>query len=350
MSVVVITGASAGVGRACVREFARRGYDVGLLARDQDRLDAAVGEVREAGRRGLAIVTDVAVAEAVESAASRIESELGPIDVWVNNAMVSVLGPVRTLDASEFRRVTDVTYLGVVHGTLSALRRMTARDRGTIVQVGSALAYRSIPLQAPYCAAKAASRGFTDSVRTELRHDRSNVRITAVNLPAINTPQFAWLRSRMTRAAQPVPPIYEPELAARAIAWAAEHAPRELDVGWPTVLARLGQGLLPGLMDRYMARSAWNAQQTDDPEAHGRPDNLDRTVRVRVGARGTFTGQAGDSSVQLWAATHPGVIGAALLAITTAAAIASLLRGGGGGRSSPSGFTSMTLNRPWNRD
>jgi len=325
VSVVAITGASAGVGRACVREFARRGYDVALLARDPDRLEAAAAEVVEAGRRALAIPTDVADADAVEQAAARIEAELGPIDVWVNNAMVSVLGPVRSLDAAEFQRVTEVTYLGVVHGTLSALRRMTARDRGTIVQVGSALAYRSIPLQAPYCAAKAAARGFTDSVRAELRHDKSHVRITQVNLPAINTPQFAWLRSRMPRAAQPVPPIYEPEVAARAIAWAAEHAPRDLDVGWPTVLSRLGQAIAPGLMDRYVARSAWPGQQTEDPEVRGRPDNLERPVRARVGARGTFSGQATSASLQLWAATHRGLVAAGLLAVTSLAAIGGRL-------------------------
>jgi short-subunit dehydrogenase len=350
MSLVVITGASAGVGRACAGAFAKRGYDVGLLARDEDRLDAAATEVRGAGRRALAIPTDVADAEAVEAAAARVEAELGPIDVWVNNAMVSVLGPVLALDPAEFRRVTEVTYLGVVHGTLSALRRMTARDRGTIVQVGSALAYRSIPLQAPYCAAKAAARGFTDSVRAELRHDRSHVRITQVNLPAINTPQFVWLRSRMPRAAQPVPPIYEPELAAQAITWAAEHAPRDLDMGWPTVLARVGQAIAPGLMDRYVAGSAWKGQQTDDPEAPERPDNLDQTVRLRVGARGTFSGQAGDSSLQLWAATHRGLVAAGLLAATSVAAIASLLRGGDRGLRSPRQSSRGRLGSPWRLD
>jgi len=327
MSVVVITGASAGVGRASVREFARRGYDVGLLARDPDRLDAAAAEVREAGRRAVAVPTDVSDADAVEAAAAAVEAELGPIDVWVNDAMVSVLGPVLTLEPKEFRRVAEVTYLGVVHGTLSALRRMTPRDRGTIVQVGSALAYRSIPLQAPYCAAKAAARGFTDSVRAELRHDRSHVRITVVNLPAINTPQFAWLRSRMPRAAQPVPPIYEPEIAAEAIAWAAEHAPRELDVGWPTVLSRLGQGLVPGFMDRYVAGAAWKGQQTEDAEPSGRPDNLDRPIRARVGARGTFSGQAGERSVQLWAATHRGTVATAVVAL--AGVLAAIARRAG---------------------
>jgi NADP-dependent 3-hydroxy acid dehydrogenase YdfG len=314
MKIAVITGASAGIGRACARELAGRGYDLGLLARDPDRLEAAHAEVEALGRRAVAIPTDVADADAVEAAAARIEAELGPIDVWINNAMVSVLGPALAIEPAEFRRVTEVTYLGVVHGTLSALRRMTARDRGTIVQVGSALAYRSIPLQAPYCAAKAAARGFTDSIRAELRHDRSHVRITQVNLPAVNTPQFAWIRSRMSRAAQPVPPIYEPEIAAKAIAWAAEHAPRDLDVGWPTVFGRIAQGLAPGLMDRYVARSAWQGQQTDDPDPDGRPDNLERSVRARVGAHGTFDGQAGRSSPLLWAMTHRAAVLGAILA------------------------------------
>lgn len=314
MTVAVITGASAGVGRACAREMARRGFDIGLLARDEVRLEATRAEVEALGRRALVIPTDVADPAAVEAAAARVERELGPIDVWINNAMVSVLGPVLDLEPAEFRRVTEVTYLGVVHGTISALRWMTPRDRGTIVQVGSALAYRSIPLQAPYCAAKAAGRAFTDSVRTELLHARSHVRISQVNLPAVNTPQFAWIRSRMPRAAQPVPPIYEPELAAEAIAWAAEHAPRDLDVGWPTVFGRIAQGLVPGLMDRYVARSAWSGQQTDDPEVRTRPDNLERTVRARVGAHGTFDGQASRSSPLLWAMTHRLAVAGSLLA------------------------------------
>jgi len=322
MTVAVVTGASAGIGRATARELARRGHDVGLLARDEGRLEAAREEVEALGRRAVAIPTDVADAGAVEAAAARVEAELGPIDVWVNNAMVSVLGPALAIEPAEFRRVTEVTYLGVVHGTQSALRRMVARDRGTIVQVGSALAYRSIPLQAAYCAAKAAGRAFTDSIRAELLHDGSHVRVTQVNLPAVNTPQFAWIRSRMARAAQPVPPIYEPELAAEAIAWAAAHAPRDLDVGWPTVFGRLAQGVAPGLMDRYVARSAWAGQQTDDPEAEGRPDNLERSVRGRVGAHGTFDGQASRSSPLLWAMTHRAAVLASLLASSVGLAAA----------------------------
>jgi NADP-dependent 3-hydroxy acid dehydrogenase YdfG len=325
MSVVVITGASAGVGRACVRAFAAAGYDVGLLARDPDRLAAAAAEVAAAGRRALTLPVDVADPAAVELAARRVEEELGPIDVWVNNAMVSILGPVLELAPAEIRRVTEVTYLGVVHGTLAALRLMAARDRGTIVQVGSALAYRSIPLQAAYCGAKAAARGFTDSVRAELRHDGRAVRITVVNLPAVNTPQFAWLRNHLPRTAQPVPPIYQPEVAARAIVWAAAHAPRELDVGWPTVFGRLAQGLAPGLMDRYVARTAWSAQQTDDLDADDRPDNLDQAVRANVGAHGTFDAEASSHSPLLWLAVHPLLVTGSVLAAAVAG-LAGLIR------------------------
>lgn len=256
MSVAVITGAGAGIGRATARGFAKRGYDLGLISRDQARLEAAADEVRAEGRRALVLPLDVADSDAVEAAAERVERELGPIDVWVNDAMTSVFAPIDQLQPDEIHRVTDVTYHGTVHGTLAALRRMRFRDRGVIVQVGSGLAYRSIPLQAPYCGAKAAVRGFTDTLRTELIHDGSHVRVTMVHLPAVNTPQFAWVRSRLPRAAQPLPPIYQPEVAARAIVWASEHPRRELFVGWPTKLALLGQKLAPGLMDRYLARSA----------------------------------------------------------------------------------------------
>jgi NAD(P)-dependent dehydrogenase (short-subunit alcohol dehydrogenase family) len=310
MSVVAVTGASAGVGRACVRAFARRGDDVALLARDEDRLAAAAEEVRVLGGRALVLPIDVADATAVEAAAERIEAELGTIDVWVNDAMTSVFAPLESLTAEETRRVTEVTYLGTVHGTMAALRRMRPRDRGVIVQVGSALAYRSIPLQAAYCGAKSAVRGFTDSVRCELLHDGSNVRIAMVHLPAINTPQFAWVRSRLPRAAQPVPPIYQPEVAARAIVFAAEHPRRELLVGWSTHLALLGQRFVPGLMDRHLADAAWAGQQTDDPERPGRPDDLDDPVRVDVGAHGTFDARASDRSPLLWADMHRGSLAA----------------------------------------
>ena len=245
MSTVVVTGASAGVGRATARAFARQGAPVALLARDRDGLEAAAKDVEADGGTALVLPLDVADADAVDRAADAIEAEFGPIDIWVNNAMVSVFSPVHELAAEEVRRVTEVTYLGTVHGTLSALRRMHPRDRGTIVQVSSALAHRSIPLQAPYCGAKHAIEGFTDSLRCELLHDRSGVRVTSVQLPALNTPQFEWVRTRLPGHPQPVPPIYQPEVAADAIVWAAEHAPRTLKVGMSTVLAIYANRVAP---------------------------------------------------------------------------------------------------------
>jgi short-subunit dehydrogenase len=304
-TVVVVTGASAGVGRAVVRALGSRGASVGLLARGADGLEGARREVESAGGRALALIADVADASAVEEAASRIETELGPIDVWINNAMTSVYSPVHQMTADEYRRVTEVTYLGAVHGTISALRRMRQRDAGVIVQVGSALAYRSIPLQSAYCAAKHALRGFTESLRTELIHEQSGVGVTIVHLPALNTPQFGWVRSRLPRKAQPVPPIFQPEVAAAAIVWASEHVPRELDVGAPTVLAILGEKLAPGLMDRYLASAAWNGQMYDGPRDPDQPDNLLQPLPGDRGARGAFDARARDWSTQLWLATHP---------------------------------------------
>jgi short-subunit dehydrogenase len=318
MRVAVITGAGAGIGRATARAFAQRGYDLGLISRDADRLEAAADEVRAEGHRALVLPLDVADADAVEAAAERVEGELGPIDVWVNDAMTSVFAPIDQLQPDEIHRVTDVTYHGTVHGTLAALRRMRLRDRGVIVQVGSGLAYRSIPLQAPYCGAKAAVRAFTDSLRSELIHDGSNVRVTMVHLPAVNTPQFAWVRSRLPKAAQPLPPIYQPEVAARAIVWAAEHPRRELFVGWPTKVAVLGQKLAPELMDRYLARSAWEGQLTDDPARAGRPDSLDEPVAVDVGAHGTFDASASSDSPLLWADMHRGVLAGAAFGMAAA--------------------------------
>src|SRR5256884_1454009 len=250
--VIVITGASAGVGRATVRAFARQRADVGLLARGVDGLEGARREVEAAGGRALAIPTDVADADQVEAAAERVERELGPIDVWVNNAMVSVFSPVKELPADEVKRVTEVTCLGVVYGALAALRRMLPRDRGTIVQVGSALAYRGIPLQAAYCGAKHAIQGFTESLRCELLHDDSHVHVTMVQLPAMNTPQFDWVKNRLPHEPQPVPPIYAPEIAADAIVWAAHHRRRELSVGGPTAAAIWGNKIASGLLDRYL--------------------------------------------------------------------------------------------------
>ena len=327
MSVVVITGAGAGIGRATARAFAARGYDVALIARDSDRLEAAAGEIRDMGRRALVLPLDVADAQATEAAAEQIEAELGPIDIWVNDAATSVYGPIDQLPPEELHRVTDVTYHGTAHGTMAALRRMRPRDRGVIVQVGSGLAYRSIPLQAAYCAAKAAVRGFTDALRTELLHDKSNVKVTMVHLPAVNTPQFTWVRSRLPRAAQPLPPIYQPEVAAKAIVWAAEHPRRELLVGWPVVLGVLGQRIAPGLMDRYVANRAWVGQQSEDPEHAGRPDSLESPVAVDVGAHGTFDHAASPDSPLLWAEMHRGAVAGAALGIgALAVGLTRLLR------------------------
>jgi len=302
--VVVISGASAGVGRAAAREFARSGADVALLARNADALENARTEVESYGRRALAIPVDVADAEAVERAAFVVESQLGPIDVWVNNAMVTVFSPVALLQPDEVRRVTEVTYLGTVNGTLSALRRMLARDRGIIVQVGSALAYRSIPLQAPYCGAKAAIRGFTDSLRTELLHSGSHVRVTMVQMPALNTPQFDWCRAHVARKPQPVPPIFEPEVAARAIVWASRHKRREVFVGASTVAAIWGNRIAAPLLDRYLSRSAWDAQLADEQIEPDRRDNLWHTVPGDHGAHGRFRDRASNDSRELWLTTH----------------------------------------------
>ena len=291
-ATVVVTGASAGVGRATVRAFAVRGASVALVARGRDGLDAAAAEVEAHGGRALVLPADVSDPAAVDQAASAAEAELGPIDVWVNNAMVSVFSPVHELSAEEVRRVTEVTYLGCAHGTLAALRRMRPRDRGTIVQVGSALAYRAIPLQAAYCGAKHAIEGFTQSLRCELRHERSGVRVTMVQLPALNTPQFDWVRSRLPRRPQPVPPIYQPEVAAEAIVWAARHAPRELKVAMSTVLAIYADRIGPGLLDRYVSRTGYDSQQTDEPTDPDRADNLWQSVPGDHGARGRFDARA----------------------------------------------------------
>jgi short-subunit dehydrogenase len=327
--VVVITGASAGVGRATAREFARNGADVALLARNGEALDNARAEVESCGRRALAIPVDVSDADALERAAFLIESELGPIDVWVNNAMVTVFSPVALLQPDEVRRVTEVTYLGTVNGTLSALRRMLPRDRGAIIQVGSALAYRSIPLQAPYCGAKAAIRGFTDSLRTELLRSNSRVRVTMVQMPALNTPQFDWCRARVRRKPQPVPPIFEPEVAARAIVWASRHRRRELFVGGSTLAAIWGNRLAAPLLDRYLARTAYDAQLAEEPIEPGRRDNLWQTVPGDHGASGRFRERSSGRSRELWLTTHRSLL---LSACVAGAALAWLAGGRLSGR------------------
>ena len=302
--VVVITGASAGVGRATARAFAREGAHIGLLARGRDGLEGARRDVEELGGRALVLPTDVADAEAVERAAEAVEREFGTIDIWINNAMVSVFSPVKEMTPEDYRRVTEVTYLGVVNGTLAALKRMLPPDRGVIVQVGSALAYRGIPLQSAYCAAKHAIQGFVDSLRSELIHDHSNVRVTMVQLPAMNTPQFSWVKSRLPRKPQPVPPIYQPEVGAEAILFAAHNDRREMYVGYPTVEAVIGDKLAPGFADWYLARNGYDAQQTDEPVEPDRRDNLWEPVPGDHGAHGTFGERASASSPQLWASMN----------------------------------------------
>ena len=314
----MVTGASAGVGRAVARRFGADGSNVVLIARGRDGLDAARREIEEAGGRALVVAADVADADALDRAAALAEETFGPIDIWINNAMASVFSPVREMRAEEYRRVTDVTYLGVVYGTLAALRRMLPRDRGAIVQVGSALAYRGIPLQSAYCASKHAIQGFMDSLRCELIHDKSRVHVTMVQLPATNTPQFGWVKSRLPRKAQPVPPIYEPEVAAEAIHWAAHHRRRELWVGGPTVQAILGNRAAPGLLDRYLAANGYDSQQTDDPEDPSRPDNLWSPVPGDHGAHGTFDTRASYSSPQAWMSRHRWVAAAASVAALAA--------------------------------
>ena len=298
--VVVVTGASAGVGRAIVREFAQHGASLGLLARGRDGLEGARREVETAGGRALVIPTDVSDATQVEQAATTVERTFGPIDVWVNNAMASVISPALDMTPEDYQRVTDVTYLGYVYGTLAAVRRMRRRNRGAIVQIGSALAYRSIPLQSAYCAAKHAIQGFTDSLRSELIHDGSHIHITTLQLPAVNTPQFSWIKCRMPRHPQPVPPIYQPEVIARAAYWAAHHRRRELWIGWSAVKAIIGQKFIPGLLDHYLAWIGYSSQQTNEPLESNRPNNLHSPLSGDYGAHGAFDRKARSFSVQSW--------------------------------------------------
>ena len=322
---MVITGASSGVGRASARAFAERGADVALIARGRDGLEAAAKEVAAAGQKALVLPLDVADADAVDDAAQRVEDELGPIDVWVNSAMTAVLAPVAETSAAEFARVTNVTYLGQVHGTLAALARMLPRDRGVIVQVGSALCYRSIPLQATYCGAKHAIKGFTESLRCELLHDRSNVRVTMVHLPGLNTPQFDRVKTTLPHHPRPVAPVYQPELAARAVVWSAEHPRRrEVMVGEPTPLTVWAGRLAPGLVDRYLAKTNYKGQQTDEPIPPDRPSYLWRPVPGDPGAHGDFDSEAHASSPQVVVTTHRPLVASVAGAAAVAAASASL--------------------------
>lgn len=325
--VVVITGASGGLGRACARAFARDGASVALLARNFEALENAAAEARQLGARALPIAVDVADADALEAAADRVEAELGPIDVWVNNAMVTVVCPIASLPAAELRRVTEVTYLGAVHGTLAALRRMQPRNRGSIVQVGSALAYRAIPLQSAYCGAKFALRGFTDSLRCELAHTGSRVRVCMVQMPALNTPQFDWCRTHMPRRPRPVAPIFEPEVAARAITWASRHRVRELYVGFSTMGSIWINKLVPRLLDRYLSRTGYESQLSPEPVSPGRRDNLWDTVAEDHGARGRFGAETHRNSLGLWLRLHRGALAAGALTLAVASvAIAGVKR------------------------
>jgi NAD(P)-dependent dehydrogenase (short-subunit alcohol dehydrogenase family) len=314
--VVMITGASAGVGRATSVAFARRGARIGLLARGRQGLEGARRDVEAAGGEAVICQADVANADQVEAAAASLEDTFGPIDVWINNAVASVFSPIVEMTPEEFERVTAVTYLGAVYGTLAALRRMRPRDDGAIVQVGSALAYRGIPLQSAYCAAKHAVQGFCDSLRTELLHDNSRIRLTMVQLPALNTPQFDWVKSRLPGRAQPVPPIFQPEVAAKAIVWASQQDRREVFVGMPTVVAVVGNKIAPGVGDVYLSQHGYDSQQTEEREDPDRPHNLWAPVDDNrdFGARGRFDARARHRSWQLWATQHRATLGASAMA------------------------------------
>ncbi len=323
--VVVVTGASAGVGRAVARAYGSRRAKVGLIARGEQGLDGARREIERSGGQALVLPLDVADAAAVEGAAEKVEDELGPIDVWVNVAMASVFSPVKEMTAEEYRRVTEVTYLGYVYGSLAALKRMLPRDRGTIVQVSSALAFRSIPLQSAYCASKHAIKGFTESLRTELLHDRSNVHVTMAHLPAVNTPQFNWVKTRLPHKPQPVPPIFQPELIARGILYAADNAGRRRDliIGWPSWKAIWGEKFVPGYIDGVLARDGYTSQQYDGTVSADRQNNLWEPVPGDWGAHGDFDDRARDSSWELWMQMHRGLVGvAALGAMTTLVTLA----------------------------
>ena len=314
--VVVVTGASGGIGRAVARAYGGRGAWVALLARGKAGLDAATGEVEQAGGRALPLPTDVADPQQVAAAGQATEQQLGPIDVWVNCAFASVFAPFHEIEPDEFRRVTEVTYLGYVHGTRTALEHMRPRDHGVVVQVGSALAYRGIPLQSAYCGAKHAIQGFNEALRCELLHERSQVHVTMVQMPAVNTPQFSWVLNRLPRRPQPVPPIFQPEVAAHAVLYAADHPRRrEYWVGGSTAATLLANAVAPGLLDRYLARTGFGSQQTDQPAAGRDRSNLwkpaDAAPGEDFGAHGSFDRQSHRRSYQVWASEHHGALGAA---------------------------------------
>lgn len=317
--VVVVTGARAGLGRAIVREFARHGASIGLLARGDEELEAVRREVEQLGGRAVAVPTDMADANQVEAAADKIEQALGPIDIWINDAMATIFAPVDQISPDDFKRVTEVTYLGFVYGTMSALKRMKPRDRGVIVQIGSALAYRAIPLQSPYCGAKHAIMGFTASLRSELEHDKSNVKVTILQMPAMNTPQFDWCKTVFDKHPQPMGKVFQPEVAARAVYYAAHHPRRQFYIGWPSVKAIWGNKFIPGLLDRYLAKVGYAGQLTNNPIPPDRPNNLYRPLPGNYSAHGSFDKIAHKRSPQVWADTH---LGWAAIAGVTAAATA----------------------------
>jgi NAD(P)-dependent dehydrogenase (short-subunit alcohol dehydrogenase family) len=317
---VVVTGAAAGLGRATARAFGARGNRVALLARGIAGLDAAKAEIEQADGSALSRPVDMADADQVEAAADAVEHRFGPIDIWVNCAMATIFSPIADITPDEFRRATEVTYLGYVWGTMAALKRMRPRNRGTIVQVGSALSYRAIPLQAPYCGAKFAIRGFTDSLRTELLHDRSNIHLTMVQMPALNTPQFDWARNKTGRRPQPVPPIFQPEVGAEAIVYAAYARRREIYVGWPTVKAIVANKLAPGLLDRFLARHGYESQLSDEPAPTDAPGNLFTALAGDHGAHGRFDMLAASHSVEMWLSRQRGWLAAAGIGVAALAA------------------------------
>lgn len=313
--VVVVTGASAGLGRAIVREFAKHGADVALIARGRDGLEGARREVEQAGGRALVLQCDVSDAKQVEEAADRVERELGPIEIWVNNAFVGTFCEFTQLKPEEYKRLTEVTYLGQVWGARAALKHMKPRDRGVIVSVGSALAYRSIPLQSAYCGAKHAIRGFFDSLRCELLHHKSNIKITQVHMPALNTPQFRWVLNRMPRKAQPVPPIFEPEVGANAVYYAAHHPRREFYVGGSAVKAIVANKVAPDVLDHYLSTYGYDSQMVAEPNPPDAPYNLWEPVPGDHGAHGVFNARASEDSPQLWLDTHRGWVALGVLGL-----------------------------------